>query len=122
MRTKRTKRTNQTNPKRLPNLLWLLAAACALVIFGRGTALASETSGGRLEALIGGERVALPVFKTDMSAHLQGDLATVRLTQVFQNSYSEPLHARMPKQVGQNTTLFRLVLSIQGTRMHRALH
>ena len=47
-----------------------------------------------LTALVDGREIALPVLKVDVEARIQGDLATVTMTQLFANSYPVPIHAR----------------------------
>ncbi len=50
--------------------------------------------GGAVEAEVGGRVVSLPVLKSDTIATIKGDLATVSLTQRFDNPYPHPMHAR----------------------------
>ncbi|MBX2798687.1 MAG: VWA domain-containing protein [Myxococcales bacterium] len=58
------------------------------------TALATVIPAGSLEGEVEGRPVALPALKTDVVAHLDGDLATVKLTQTFANETGQPMHAR----------------------------
>lgn len=76
----------------------LLLAGLAVGVCGAGPARAGlvvlDAPPVRLEAEIDGQPTPLPLLKTAMHARIQGDLASVRLTQVFANPHDVPLHAR----------------------------
>lgn len=55
---------------------------------------ADDAMAPELVAVIEGKEVPLPSLRSDFEANLQGDLATVRVTQTFENPYDQPLHAR----------------------------
>lgn len=52
-----------------------------------------EVMGGHVQATIDGETVVFPVLRTDIVADIQGDLASVAVTQTFANPGNHPLHA-----------------------------
>ena len=53
----------------------------------------SEEHGGHMTAMLDGRQIMLPVLRTEIEADLQGDLAAVTVTQVFQNTAGTPLNA-----------------------------
>jgi Ca-activated chloride channel family protein len=83
-------------------LTWLLCSAPA------NAALDELRTGGALEARIGDETVPLPLLKTDMEARIQGDLATVRVKQRFENPYDRALHARYIFPLPENAAVFSM--------------
>lgn len=78
---------------------WLfLAGALATLATGASPrparANAEDLPGGQLEVLLNGKTSPLPVLKSDAVVRIQGDVASVRLTQIFANPHRIPLHAR----------------------------
>lgn len=53
-----------------------------------------DLPGGSVEGDLDGHKVVLPHLRTDMTAWITGDLATVQLVQTFENPHSKPMHAR----------------------------
>ena len=98
---------------------WL--AMTALLVFTPLHAGASSEplGGGALEGILDGERVVFPILKTEMRAQIQGDLATVRLTQVFFNPYDAPLHARYVFPLPPDAAVFAMRM-LSGDRMIEA--
>jgi Ca-activated chloride channel family protein len=72
-----------------------------------------------LTALVDGREIALPVLKVDVAAHIQGDLATVTLTQWFANSYTVPIHARYVFPLPADAAIYAMRLA-SGDRMIEA--
>lgn len=66
--------------------------AAAVLALGLATALADEL-GGTMEATVDGRRVALPLVETDVTATIDGDIASVTVRQVFENPGNVPLNA-----------------------------
>jgi len=66
------------------------------LLFAASQAKASVPDDVRPElvALVDGEKIPLPTLDLDMQARIQGDLATVVLSQTFQNTHDVPIHAR----------------------------
>ncbi len=56
-------------------------------------ALSENDLGGSVQAQIDGETIHFPALKTDIHTKIQGDLATVTITQTFANPTSVPLNA-----------------------------
>ncbi len=95
-------------------LFLLFVAALVLV----PAAFAGEGDmGGRLEAEQGGQTVVLPVLKTEIEADIQGDLATVTVTQTFANPSDEPVHARYLFPLDPVAAVFEMVMEVGGERI-----
>ena len=66
----------------------------ALLLCWAAPALALEGDlGGTVSTVIGGRAVELPLMKTDLSAEIEGDLATVTVVQSFLNPAQAPVNA-----------------------------
>lgn len=71
----------------------LLTALCALA--RPALAYTDSPAGGTLEALDPeGRALALPMLRTDVDVQISGDLASVKVTQTFENPGSLPMNAR----------------------------
>ncbi len=81
----------RTGPVFFVLVLWTLAL---LASAWNAPSARADAAGVSLEAEVDGHRTPLPLLETVMDARIQGDLATVRLTQVFANPHDQPLHAR----------------------------
>ena len=95
--------------------LFLLFVACLVLV---PAAFASEDRmGGRLEAQMDGKTVVLPVLKTDIEADVQGDLATVTVTQTFANPSDEPMHAQYLFPLNHGAAVFEMVMEVGAERI-----
>ncbi len=87
-------------------LAWLLPAlACA------------EQLAGTVEADVGGRRVEFPVLKTDVTADVQGDLATVSVVQTFANPLAVPVHARYLFPLNRNAAVNAMTMEVGDERI-----
>ena len=73
--------------------------------------------GGTLEGQVDGQTVALPVLKTDIDADVQGDLATVTVTQTFANPSDEPMHAKYLFPLNHGAAVFEMVMEVGSERI-----
>ena len=73
--------------------------------------------GGRLEAEIDGQVVQLPVLKTDISADVRGDLATVTVKQVFENPSDRAMHAQYLFPLEHNAAVYEMTLEVGSERI-----
>ncbi len=91
--------TNQKTRRTERLALLRLVAACigsvaVLLASASAQARVSDDPIPELVALVDGEKIPLPSLKLDMNARIQGDLATVTLSQTFVNPNETPIHAR----------------------------
>ena len=92
-------------------LFLLFVAALVLVPAAfAGEGPADDRLGGRLEAQQDGQTVVLPVLKTEIEADIQGDLATVTVTQTFANPSDAPMHARYLFPLDHGAAVFEMVM------------
>ncbi len=98
-------------------LLFILLSASLAI-----TAGADEKVMPDLVATIDGREVALPSLKSDFDANLQGDLATVRVTQTFENPYDEPLHARYIFPLPSDAAVFAMRMSSGDQMIEAEIH
>jgi Ca-activated chloride channel family protein len=92
--------------------------AGALLAAARGGAEPGDV-GPSLSALVDGRVVPLPVLKIDVAAHIQGDLATVTITQQFANDYAFPIHARYVFPLPTDAAVYAMRL-VSGDQMIEA--
>src|SRR5262249_2651910 len=114
------KRLN-TNGSPLMHPKWNTRIGIALALLAgasRGGAEPGEV-GPSLAAIVDGREVALPVLKLDVAAHIQGDLATVTLTQLFANEYTVPIHARYVFPLPADAAVYAMRL-VSGDQMIEA--
>ena len=93
--------------KFLPVRALLLLAGLLTTITLAGLARA-DIPRVRLEAQLEGEKVPLPLLKTAMEARIQGDLATVKLSQFFANPHETTLHARYLFPLPSNAAVYAM--------------
>ncbi len=98
----------------------MIATACSIAI-GATSVQASPHDGTRPElvAIIDGNEVPLPTLALDMKAKIQGDLATVILSQTFENPNDVPIHARYMFPLPPDAAVFAMRF-ISGDQMIEA--
>jgi Ca-activated chloride channel family protein len=93
--------------------LWA-ALALALVPGRAGAAVFPDDQGlaGRITAEAGGRTVHFPSLKTDVVADIQGDLATVTVTQTFVNPTATPLNAKYLFPLHKDAAVFAMTMEV----------
>jgi len=102
--------------------LFCLCQAFAVALLPmRGVAAPTpdDSLGGRMQAELDGRTVSFPVLKTDIDADVQGDLATVTVTQTFANPSDRPVHARYLFPLNQDAAVYAMTLRV-GDELVRA--
>ena len=74
----------------------------------------ADELGGTIEAEIDGRLIQFPSLKTDIEADIKGDLATVKIIQVFENPTNVPLHARYLFPLSQNSAVYAMTMEVGG--------
>jgi Ca-activated chloride channel family protein len=72
---------------------------------------------GTIEARVGDRLIQFPTLKTDIVTDIQGDLATVSVTQTFVNPGDRPLHATYLFPLNQNAAVYEMVMEIGAERI-----
>lgn len=104
-------RTKRSREKRVDLKGWCIFC-CLFPVF----ALADEL-GGQLEAKLDGESVSFPVLKTDISADIHGDLATITVIQTFANPMDEPVHASYLFPLNKEAAVNEMVMEVGSERI-----
>jgi len=93
--------------------LWAVLAL-ALVPGRAGAAVLPDDQGlaGRITAEAGGRTIHFPSLKTDVVADIQGDLATVTVTQTFVNSTATPLNAKYLFPLHKDAAVFAMTMEV----------
>lgn len=73
--------------------------------------------GGALEAQLDGHTISLPLLKTDIDADIQGDLATVTVTQTFANPSDRAMHAQYLFPLNHSAAVFEMVMEVGSERI-----
>lgn len=115
-------------------LLILCLALCLTLLspLARG-ALPEEEMGGHLLGEAGGQTIALPVLKTEITGRIDGDLATVTVRQIFANPSAVPMTARylfplnkdaavhaMRMEIGEEVVTARIAKRAEARRAFKA--
>jgi Ca-activated chloride channel family protein len=92
-----------------------LCAALALALLpGRAAgALPDQRLAGRVTAKVAGRTIQFPSLKTDVIADIQGDLATVTVTQTFVNPTSTPLNAKYLFPLQKDAAVFAMTMEVR---------
>lgn len=98
------------------NRIALFLAFVALLVV-LPPAFAADGQGGAVEAEFDGKTFSLPVLKTEIDADIQGDLATVTVTQTFANPSDRPMHARYLFPLNHGAAVFEMVMEVGAERI-----
>ena len=92
----------------------LCASIVMALLPGRAGAALPDDKGlaGRVTAEVGGRTILLPSLRTDVLADIQGDLATVTVTQTFANPTSTPLNAKYLFPLHKDAAVFAMTMEV----------
>ncbi len=101
----------------------LLALLVFFLFLPRGFAAeeAAPDLGGHVEAEVNGQKVNLPTLKTDIDADVQGDLATVTLTQTFANPARKPMNATYLFPLPENAAVYAMTMQVGNERIRAVI-
>lgn len=97
---------------------WLGSVLCASIVIallpGRAGAAVPDDKGlaGRITAEVEGRTILFPSLKSDVVADIQGDLATVTVTQTFANPTSTPLNAKYLFPLHKDAAVFAMTMEV----------
>lgn len=72
---------------------------------------------GQLVATVDDQRVTFPVLRTDYDVDLQGDLATVTVTQSFHNPLPQPVHAQYLFPLSKSAAVYEMRMDVGRERI-----
>jgi Ca-activated chloride channel family protein len=102
--------------------LWAVLAL-ALVPGGAGAAIPDDKGlAGRITAEAGGRTIHFPSLKTDVVADIQGDLATVTVTQTFVNPTATPLNAKYLFPLHKDAAVFAMTMEVGDEVVQAKIH
>jgi len=101
----------------IPRLLTGALGAAVTVAFAAGPAGAARNDGapdlgGHVTAVVDGRTVLFPTLKTDVVADVQGDLATVTVTQTFANPTAEALNATYLFPLNRHAAVYAMTMTV----------
>ncbi len=73
---------------------------------------ADEEPAGEVVALVNGRHISLPLLKADYNVDVEGNVATVVLTQTFLNTSPVPLNARYLFPLNQKSAVFAMEMKV----------
>jgi len=68
--------------------------------------------GGTIEAIINGKKLSFPSLKTDINVGIKGDLATVKVTQTFNNSMDIPINATYLFPLNKDSAVYGMTMYV----------
>ncbi len=102
------------NLRRLFQIALLLICTTLLLALTTGKTLsvplAKDDMSGRVKAEINGKTLYFPTLKIDIASDIQGDLATVTVTQTFANPTSSPLNATYLFPLNKDAAVYSMVM------------
>lgn len=73
---------------------------------------------GRVQARVDGQTVFFPTLKTDIQVDIQGDLATVGVTQNFVNPLTTAIHASYFFPLSKDAAVFEMIMEVGDETVH----
>jgi Ca-activated chloride channel family protein len=95
----------------------MFLCAVLIPIVARAADEPEPRSTGRLEARVGDKTVVFPSLKLDVSAEIEGDLATVSVEQTFVNPFTEPMHATYLFPLNHEAAVFEMLMEVGEERI-----
>ncbi len=68
--------------------------------------------GGSVEAVVEGKKLIFPLLKSDISADVQGDIATVKVTQTFANPLTHAVHAKYLFPLNKDAAVYAMQMEV----------
>ncbi len=85
-------------------------------------ALSENDLGGSVRAEVDGQAIHFPVLKTDIQTKVQGDLATVTVTQTFANPTSVPLNATYLFPLNKDAAVHAMTMEVGDEIIQAQIH
>jgi Ca-activated chloride channel family protein len=100
----------------------LLIAVLTCLPLSSVLAIVPDDLGGRIEAQVNGKAVTFPLLKTDIDADVQGDLATVTVTQTFANPLPQAVHATYLFPLNETAAVNAMQMEVGDERIQAKIH
>ena len=72
----------------------------------------SDKMGGQMLATIADQQVLFPVLKTAIHSDIQGNLATVSISQTFSNPLQQAMHTQYLFPLNQNAAVYEMIMEV----------
>ncbi|MGV7222072.1 MAG: VIT and vWA domain-containing protein [Nitrospinales bacterium] len=83
-----------------------------LIFAGNVFAIVDKEMGGSVQAVVDGKTIHFPSLKTDIETNIQGDLATVKVTQTFANPTTVPLNATYLFPLNKDAAIHAMTMEV----------
>jgi Ca-activated chloride channel family protein len=93
-----------------------------LVFAGNVFALVDKDMGGSVQAVVDGKTIHFPSLKTDIETNIQGDLATVKVTQTFANPTTVPLNAMYLFPLNKDAAVHAMTMEVGDEIVKAEIH
>lgn len=97
----------------------ILTSGIAVVFFvllfilpARADPNVADTLGGQMRASVNGREVQLPLMRSDISANVEGDVATVTVVQTFENPTNTPINATYLFPLNEESAVYAMTLQV----------
>ena len=95
---------------------------CALAFSVNAFAFTENDLGGSVQAVIDGKTIHFPTLKTDIHSKVQGDLATVTVTQTFANPTLVPLNATYLFPLNKDAAVHAMTMEVGDEIIQAQIH
>jgi len=93
-------------------LLVLLLTLMSATFNAHADSHLSDKMGGQMLATIGSQEYLFPVLKTEINSDIQGNLATVSISQTFSNPMQQAIHAQYLFPLNQQAAVYEMVMEV----------
>jgi Ca-activated chloride channel family protein len=95
----------------------------ACFVFSANAHISTENDlGGSVQAIVDGKSFHFPMLKTDIQTNVQGDLATVTVTQTFANPTSTPLNATYLFPLNKDAAVHAMTMEVGDEIVKAQIH
>ena len=89
-----------------------IASPLMAFLFATAACAQQQDLGGQLQARVDGRDIQLPLMHSDISADVQGDLATVTVVQTFENPTQTPLNATYLFPMNEDAAVYSMTMGV----------
>ncbi|MEL6682854.1 MAG: VIT and VWA domain-containing protein [Pseudomonadota bacterium] len=93
----------------------ILSFACVIVAFASATtarATITDEIAGQVIGRVAGQEYALPMLNSDIAVNIEGDMATVEITQTFMNEAHLPMEAEYLFPLNQDAAVYAMEMVV----------
>ncbi|MDH5763992.1 MAG: VIT and VWA domain-containing protein [Nitrospinota bacterium] len=106
----------------MKSLLTGFMLICSFAFTTHALAITENDLGGSVQAIVDGKAIHFPALKTDIGANIQGDLATVTVTQTFANPTLVPLNATYLFPLNKDAAVHAMTMEVGDEIIQAQIH